>query len=248
LATPARLGLLAAAGHALLPVHRRPRIALLSTGDELVPPGGPLAPGQIIASNGLAVAALLRAHGADVDDLGIAPDRLDALAAAITRARGHDILVTIGGASVGDHDLVKPALEAAGAQLDFWKVALRPGKPLMAGRLGAQLVAGLPGNPVSAFVCARLFLVPLLRRLAGNPAPRDTPEAARTTAPLAANGPRRDFMRAHLAPGPSGWAVTAAAAQDSSLASVLAGANALLIRPERGPALPIGAEVPVLRL
>jgi molybdopterin molybdotransferase len=213
-----------------------------------VPPGTPPAPGQIIASNALAVAALLRSHGAEVDDLGIAPDRIDALAAAIDRARGHDLLVTIGGASVGDHDLVKPALEAAGARLDFWKVALRPGKPLMAGRLGAQLVAGLPGNPVSAFVCARLFLVPLIRRLAGNPEPLDTPLTARTTVALAANGPRRDFMRATLAPGAEGWTVTPAAAQDSSLAAVLAGADALLVRPERGPALPVGAPVPVLRL
>jgi molybdopterin molybdotransferase len=246
--TPARLGLLAAAGHARLPVHRRPRVALLSTGDELVPPGSTPAPGQIIASNALAVAALLRSHGADVDDLGIAPDRLEAISAAIDAAQGHDLLVTIGGASVGDHDLVKPALEAAGAEIDFWKVALRPGKPLMAGRLGARLVAGLPGNPVSAFVCARLFLVPLLRRLAGNPAPRDTPLPARTTVALAANGPRRDFMRATLADGADGLEVTPARQQDSSLASVLAGADALLIRPERDQARPAGTRVPVLPL
>lgn len=246
--TPARLGLLAAAGHGAVEVHRRPRVALLSTGDELVPPGSLPGTGQIVGSNALAVAALLRMHGADVDDLGIAPDQMAAISAAIASAQGHDLLITIGGASVGDHDLVKPALEAAGASLDFWKVAIRPGKPLIAGRLGRQLVVGLPGNPVSAFVCARLFLVPLLRRMAGNRVAHDRPLAARTQLALPANGPRRDFMRAALARTTTGWEVTAAQAQDSSLTSILADADALLIRPEGAPAAEAGDLVPVLQL
>ena len=240
----ARLGLLASAGHALLPVHRVPRVVLISTGDELVPPGTLPDQGQIIGANGLMIAALLRRAGAEVTDLGIVPDRREALADAIGRAVGADLLVTIGGASVGEHDLVKPALEAAGARIDFWKVAIRPGKPLLAGQLGAALVVGLPGNPVSAFVCARLFLLPLLRRMAGDPAPEDRPLQGVTTEALAANGPRRHFARARLEHGE----VTAFSEQDSSLYSVLARANALLIRPENAPALAAGTTVSVLSL
>ncbi len=238
-----RIGLLAAAGHGAVPVHRRPRIALLATGDELVPPGVTPGPGQIASSNGVMLAALLGAH-AEVTDLGIVADRADALADAIGRAAGHDVLVTIGGASVGDHDLVKPALEAAGAALDFWRIALQPGKPLMAGRMGAAIVVGLPGNPVSAFVCARLFLVPLLKRMAGDPAPEDCYGTAVTAVDLPANGIRRQFLRAVLADG----AVTPATSQDSAMLSVLAGANALLMRPEHAPAAPAGTTVPVLTL
>jgi molybdopterin molybdotransferase len=238
-----RIGLLAAAGHRSVPVHRRPRLALLSTGDELVPAGDTPRPGQIMSSNGPMLAALL-GPSADVTDLGIVADRRDALADAIARGAGHDLLVTIGGASVGDHDLVKPALEAAGASLDFWRIALQPGKPLMAGRLGPSVVVGLPGNPVSAFVCARLFLVPLLRRMAGNPAPMDHYAEARTAVDLPANGVRRQFLRAIVADG----VVTPAPAQDSSLLSVLARANALLVRPEGAPALAAGGTVTVLSL
>ncbi|MGL6043177.1 MAG: molybdopterin molybdotransferase MoeA, partial [Sandaracinobacteroides sp.] len=142
LLTPARLGLLAAAGHGLLQVHRRPRVTLISTGDELVPVGRLPGPGQIVGSNALMLAARLVRGGADVTDLGIVPDRADALSAAIASARETDLLVTVGGASVGDHDLVKPGLEAAGAKLDFWRIAIRPGKPLMAGRLADALVVG----------------------------------------------------------------------------------------------------------
>ncbi len=250
--SPARLGLVAAAGHKTVSVHRRPRVALLSTGDELVAPGTAPAAGQIIGSNALMIAALLRSFGADVTDFGIVPDKRAALAAAIRSARSHDLLVTIGGASVGDHDLVKPVLEGEGAAIDFWKVAIRPGKPLLAGRLGegadAMLVVGLPGNPVSAFVCARIFLGPLLRYLAGDRSPHDRLETATSAVGLPPNGSRRDFMRATVQSGPDGPTITPAPRQDSSLLSVLAGANALLIRPENAPALNAGEIVPVLSL
>src|SRR6202795_476302 len=163
------IALAGAMNHATVPVHRRPRRAVLATGDELVAPGTPPAPGQIVYSNGFALLAIGNREGAETLDLGVAPDRLDATIAAVRRARdaGVDVLVTTGGASVGDYDFVQQAFAAEGMALSFWKVALRPGRPLMHGRLGGMQVLGLPGNPVSSFVCAALFLVPLLRRLAG---------------------------------------------------------------------------------
>lgn len=240
----AMLGLLAAAGLAELPVFRMPRVAILSTGDELVAPGSTPGDGQIVGSNGLMIASLLQEAGAIVEDLGIVADTREALQGAIQKAAGADILVTIGGASVGDHDLVKPVLESMGARLDFWRVAIRPGKPLMAGTLGPQTVIGLPGNPVSAFVCARLFLVPLIRRMGGNSTPFDQPIQARLSVPLPANGARRHFQRARLENGE----IIPARGQDSSLLSTLSWANALLIQKENTPALEIGAIVDVLSL
>jgi molybdopterin molybdotransferase len=166
---PRQLALAAAMNHAGVPVHRRPRVAILATGDELVPPGSAPGPGQIVHSNGFALMAIVRAEGAEVLDLGIVPDRLDATVAAVRRAREErtDVLVTTGGASVGDYDFVRKALATEGMALSFWKVAMRPGRPLMHGRLDGMQVLGLPGNPVSSFVCAILFLVPLLRIFAG---------------------------------------------------------------------------------
>ena len=167
--TPRDLALAAGMNHPFVPVHRRPKIALFATGDELVPPGCEPAPGQIVSSNNFALEALARSEGADVTDLGIVADRLDDTVDAVRRARdgGADILVTSGGASVGDYDLVQKAFTAEGMKLSFWRLALRPGRPLMHGRLGAMHVLGVPGNPVSAFVCGFLFLVPLIRRLDG---------------------------------------------------------------------------------
>ena len=246
--TAARLGLLAAGGHGEVAVHRRPRVALLSTGNELVAAGATPGRDQIIDSNGPMLGALLAAAGAEVLDLGIVPDHRAAIAAALERARGADLLVTIGGASVGDHDLVLPVLEAEGAVIDFWKVAIKPGKPMLTGRLGQTRVIGLPGNPVSAFVCAQLFVRPVLRRMAGSPAPLPEPIQARTATPLAGNGPRRDHLRATMAWRGEAWEVTAAARQDSSMLSILAGSNALIVRPEGALAAAPGDFVPVMPL
>ena len=194
--------LAAAMSHPAVPVHRRPKVAVFATGDELKPPGSALGPGEIVYSNGFALMALARNEGAAVIDLGIVPDKVEATAAAIRRARdaGADVLVTTGGASVGDYDLVQRGLKAEGLELSFWRVALRPGRPMMNGRLGGMHVLGLPGNPVSAYVCAFLFLVPLLRRLAG----RTDLEAPRESAVLGCDMPendeRADYLRATLAP------------------------------------------------
>lgn len=239
------VGLAAAMGHPTLPVHRRPRIAILATGDELVAPGTPPGAGEIVESITPMLAALL-ASVADGVSLGITRDTPGALAETIGRARGCDALVTIGGASVGDHDLVRPALTAAGATIDFWRVAIRPGKPLMAGVLGAMPVLGLPGNPASAFVCACLFVVPLARALAGWARPVPDPRAAHLATPLPANGARRDHLRATLETRAGELWATPAADQDSSLLSVLAASDALLIRAVDAPAAAEGDFVEVL--
>lgn len=244
------LALAAAMNHAVVPVHRRPRIAVISTGDELVAPGRIPLPGQIISSNGAALAAQARAEGAQVLDLGIVPDRLDATVAAIRRARewSADILMTTGGASVGDYDLVQDALTAEGMALSFWKIALRPGKPLMHGRLGAMRVLGLPGNPVSAHVCALLFMTPLARRLSGRDDIMPRTERARLGRDLPANDERQDYMRSRLSEGADGPVATPFDQQDSSMMSKLAAAEALVVRAPHAPAARAGEPCSILRL
>ena len=247
---PRELSLAAAMGHGRVAVHRKPRVAVLSTGDELVMPGETPGVGQIVSSNHLGVAALAEIAGADVIPLGIARDTRESLTAHIERAAGADILVTIGGASVGDHDLVAPVLEGRGMQLAFWKIAMRPGKPLMFGRLGPQRIVGLPGNPVSALVCMRVFVVPLIYAFAGVPPASDASAAtARAAVALGANGPRQHYMRGTLKRAADGTLeVTPVRSQDSSLLSPLAIADCLLIRPPNGPAVSAGDSVPILRL
>jgi molybdopterin molybdotransferase len=245
----------AAMNHPRLTVRRRPKIAILATGDELVLPGATPGPDQIIASNGFAVAALARDNGADPVDLGIVRDDAGVIGEAVTGALAlpADILVTLGGASVGDHDLVREALAAKGMALDFWKIAMRPGKPLMFGRLpragGAGMrVLGLPGNPVSSIVCAILFLKPLIAALLGAPI-RDESEAAVLGGDLPENDARQDYLRATLAarPGPLS-VVTALAPQDSSMLSVLVKADCLIIRPPNAPAAKSGDPCTIIRL
>jgi molybdopterin molybdotransferase len=245
------LALAAAMNHPTVPVHRRPKVAVLATGDELVMPGATPGFGEIVYSNGYATMALARREGCEVTDLGIAPDRLPETVAAVRRARdvGADILVTSGGASVGDYDLVQKALAAERLALSFWKVALRPGRPMMHGRLGAMHVLGLPGNPVSSYVCAVLFLVPLLRRLAGRADVATAIDAARLGCDLPANDERADYLRATLAPGPDGVPVaTPAPVQDSSMLTKLARADCLLIREPHAPAAKAGEPCSIITL
>ncbi|WP_419951755.1 gephyrin-like molybdotransferase Glp [Methylobacterium sp.] len=247
-----RLALAAAGGHATLQVRRRPRVAILATGDELVAPGEPARWDQIVASNGLAVASLAREAGAEPIDLGIAGDSLASLEAALGRARDAkaDLLVTLGGASVGDHDLVQAALHREGLELGFWRVALRPGKPLMHGRLGPMMVIGLPGNPVSAVVCGLLFVVPAIRALLGDPkAGADRSEPALLGADMPANDIRQDYMRARIEIADDGRPMAyAEMRQDSSMLSVLGQSEALLVRPPGAPAAKRGDPCRIIRL
>ncbi|HKU05116.1 MAG TPA: gephyrin-like molybdotransferase Glp [Bradyrhizobium sp.] len=245
------LSLAAAMNYPELPVHRRPRVAVLATGDELVMPGTTPGPGQIVYSNGYALRAMARAEGADTIDLGIAADTVAATTSGIRRAReaGVDVLVTTGGASVGDHDLVKRSLEAEGVKMAFWRIAMRPGKPMMHGRLGPMRVIGLPGNPVSSYACAFLFLVPLIRALSGRSDVHHTKETALLSHDVAANDQREDYLRARLERRADGeWIATPVSRQDSSLLGNLAVAKALVIRPPFAAAAKAGTRVDILRL
>ncbi len=250
--TPGSIALAGAMDHAVLPVFRHPRLAILATVDELVAPGAAASPDAIVATNAFAVGAMARAAGVEVLDLGIAKDSRESLDAAFDAAlAGHaDCLVTIGGASVGKHDLVRPVAAARGARLDFYRIAMRPGKPLNFGALGPMLLVGLPGNPVSALVCARLFLMPLLAALQGDAsAGRDEAEPARLGADLPANDERQDYLRAALSRDADGALVaTAYPDQDSSLLSVYARAEALVLRPPHAPAAKQGDFCQILRL
>lgn len=245
---PAQIALAAAAGHATLNVHRRPRIAFLATGDELVPPGVIPEGAQIIASTGLALAALVRAWGGEFIDLGIAPDSEAAIREAARSGLAADILVTQGGASVGDADLVKPALAPLGLDVDFWKIAMRPGKPLMFGRIGDTRVIGLPGNPVSALVCAILFLQPLVRTLSGESWTGQRTLSARLGAPLKANDQRQDYLRASVRRDGDTLMAEPFAMQDSGNLSTFAKSDALILRAPHAPAAGAGDTVEILPL
>lgn len=242
------LSLAAAGGHGVLPVFMKPKIAVLATGDELVPPGTLPGPGQISASGSIAIQALLRSSGADVVDLGIAGDTSAAIETAARTAlnAGADLLITIGGASVGDHDLVRPTLSAMGMEHDFWKIAMRPGKPMMVGQLGEMAVLGLPGNPASSFICALIFAEPLVRTLAHQPMP-ERMDDAEITADLPKNGPRQHYMRGFFENGNSSR-VRIAPSQDSSLQTALAYADCLVVRPPEAEAIAAGSKVTIIRL
>jgi molybdopterin molybdotransferase len=247
----AALGLAAAAGHPALPVRRKPLVAILATGNELVLPGEPVGPDQIVASNSFSLAAIVEAAGARVLDLGIARDDHADLTAKIGRAReaDADVLITLGGASVGAHDLVQEALTRAGMALGFWKIAMRPGKPMMTGRLGRMVAVGLPGNPVSSIVCGHLFVVPLIEALLGVPEPaRDRSQAAILGKDMAANDEREDYLRSSLELRDGAWVATPFAKQDSSMLSVIAAAQALTIRPVHAGPAKLGDPCRIIRL
>jgi molybdopterin molybdotransferase len=242
---PNDLALLAAMNIPAVQATRRPVVALVATGDELVMPGEDPAPDQIIASNSFALKAMVEAEGGEARLLPIARDTEAELATVLGLAESADLIVTIGGASVGDHDLVG---KVAGLEHSFWKLALRPGKPLMAGRLNGVPMLGLPGNPVSAIICGHLFLLPMIRAMLGDPSPAPRPRMARLTVDLPENGPRAHYMRARLAPGDGPPEIAPFDRQDSALLSILGQANALLLRPVNAPACRAGATVPYLLL
>ncbi|AZO30501.1 gephyrin-like molybdotransferase Glp [Mesorhizobium sp. M1B.F.Ca.ET.045.04.1.1] len=246
---PAALSLAASANHPSLTVVRRPLVVIIATGDELLPPGSELGPDQIISSNAYGVAATAQSVGARALDLGIAADRHDAIAALVGKAveAGADVIVTLGGASVGDHDLIHDVLTGQGMQLDFWKIAMRPGKPLMFGRLGDIRCIGLPGNPVASLVCSQLFLKPLLARLGGRSYRQDI-RTARLAAAMHANDLRQDYVRAAVREEAGQLVATPFGIQDSSMLRMLADASGLIVRQPFAPAAEVGDECSVLML
>ncbi|MDA0229915.1 MAG: molybdopterin molybdotransferase MoeA [Proteobacteria bacterium] len=245
--TPRAIGYAAAMNHPSLAVRRKPRVAILATGDEIVMPGEPIGPNQIVSSNSHALAAAVRNYGGEPLSLGIAPDDRQGLKAMAAGARGADILVTTGGASVGDHDLVQSVLGEIGLELDFWKIAMRPGKPLIFGSIGDTRVLGLPGNPVSALVCALIFLRPAMFRMLGLAAQASPEWPVRIDRDLAANDERQDYLRATLQTTPDGeLSVSPFDRQDSSMISLLAQSEALIVRPPFDPAVVAGDVVKVI--
>ncbi|HEX5321866.1 MAG TPA: gephyrin-like molybdotransferase Glp [Stellaceae bacterium] len=245
--TPRDIGLAAAMNRPWLFVHRRPRVAILSTGDEIVMPGDPIGPHQIVSSNLLALAAFVTASGAEPVMVGNAPDDPDALRRIAAAARGVDLFVTTGGVSVGEHDLVRGVLSEDGLAIDFWEIAMRPGKPLMFGHYRNVPMVGLPGNPVSTLVCSLIFLKPAINRLAGLPDGSDAPASARLGVALKQNDRRQDYLRSRLERGSDGTLIVHPfGVQDSSMMRSLAASDCLVIRPPHAPALDIGAEVPII--
>jgi molybdopterin molybdotransferase len=245
--SPRDVALLAAGDFAHVEVTRKPRVAVVATGDELSRPGEPRAPGGIVASSTYALQSMVRDWGGDAIDLGIIPDRAEAFASLPDAMRGMDLIITLGGASVGDHDLIQSALAPHGFVLDFWKIAMRPGKPLIFGRLNASPLIGLPGNPVSAMVCALLFVRPALSAMLGA---RYAPplRTARLSTPLKANGKRQDYIRARLSASKGTLVAEPFALQDSSMHKIFAEADALIIRRVDAPPADAGDEVEVLLL
>ncbi|MER9331267.1 gephyrin-like molybdotransferase Glp [Mesorhizobium sp. M0488] len=246
---PAALSLAASANHPRVHVVKRPLVAIIATGDELLPPGSELGPDQIISSNAYGVAATAQSVGARALDLGIAADRKEAIAALVKKAvtAGADVIVTLGGASVGDHDLIHDVLTGEGMQLGFWKIAMRPGKPLMFGRLGDIRCVGLPGNPVASLVCSQLFLKPLLARLGGRDHRPDIRPARLGTA-MPANDLRQDYVRAVVKESDGALVATPFSIQDSSMLKMLADANGLIVREPFAPAAAAGEVCRVLML
>jgi len=241
------VGLLAGMNRPWLFVHHRPRVGILSTGDEIVMPGDPIGPHQIVSSNSLALAAFVTACGATPVSVGNAPDDAEALREIAAATSGVDLLVTTGGASVGEHDLVRDALAADGLELDFWQIAMRPGKPLMVGSYRGTPMIGLPGNPVSTLVCALLFLQPALERMSGAAATAEAAPTARLGAPLVKNDRRQDYLRSRLSRAADGTLeVFPFEVQDSSMMRLLAAADCLVVRPPLAPAAAAGTPVPIV--
>ncbi len=243
------IGLAAGMNVPWLSVRRRPRIAILATGDEIVMPGDPIGPNQIVSSNGPALAGFITALGGIPADLGIAPDSEDTLRVMAEGAKGADMLITCGGASVGDHDLVQKVLGKIGLEIDFWRIAMRPGKPLMFGHIGETRMLGLPGNPVSSLVCATIFLGPALNAMLGSTSEDAIFETANLATSLPENDEREDYLRASLQRNENGVPVVSPFnKQDSSVFSGLARADALIIREPFAPAINEGQQVRIMKL